>query len=154
MDCFGTYCTHVQTCDNVHVQSATEWTVSVHTAHMSKPVITFVFKVLRDGMLRYILHTCPHSFLQKLAAVFWCREKSSFQDLDKGGFSSTQFMQGRDEIWNVCVFPRKMLISILCLTIIDPPNHHGHLRAANLVVGCTPGPMWAPGKWGNPVIAR
>ena len=60
MDCFGTYCTHVQTCDNVRVQSATEWTVSVHTAHMSKPVITFVFKVLRNGLLRYILHTCPN----------------------------------------------------------------------------------------------
>ena len=57
--CFGTYCTHVQTCDNVRVQSATEWSASVHTAHMSKPVITFVFKVLRNGVLRYILHTCP-----------------------------------------------------------------------------------------------
>ena len=50
--CFGTYCTHVQTCNNVRVQSATEWSASVHTAHMSKPVITFVFKVLRNGMLR------------------------------------------------------------------------------------------------------
>ena len=27
------------TCDNVRVHSATEWTASVHTAHMSKPVI-------------------------------------------------------------------------------------------------------------------
>ena len=27
------------TCDNVPVHSATEWTASVHTAHMSKPVI-------------------------------------------------------------------------------------------------------------------
>ena len=40
MDCFGTLFT-----DNVHVQSATQWTASVHTLHMSKPVITFVFKV-------------------------------------------------------------------------------------------------------------
>ena len=31
MVCFGTYLTHVQTCDNVRVQSATEWTASVHT---------------------------------------------------------------------------------------------------------------------------
>ena len=31
MDCFGTYLTHVQTCDNVRVQSAMEWTASVHT---------------------------------------------------------------------------------------------------------------------------
>ena len=84
MDCFGTYFTHVQTCDNVRVQSATQWTASVHTLHMSKPVITFVFKVLRkncigiptlhmskpvitfvfkvlrNGLLRYILYTCPN----------------------------------------------------------------------------------------------
>ena len=59
MDCFGTYFTHVQTCDDVRVQSATEWTASVHTLHMSKPVMTFVFKVLRTGLLRYILYTCP-----------------------------------------------------------------------------------------------
>ena len=57
MDCFGTYFTHVQTCDNVRVQSATQWTASVHTLHMSKPVIAFVFKVLRNGLLRYILYT-------------------------------------------------------------------------------------------------
>ena len=60
MDCFGTYFTHVQTCDYVCVQSATEWAASVHTSHMSKPVITFVFKVLRNGLLRYILQTCPN----------------------------------------------------------------------------------------------
>ena len=34
MDCFGTYFTHAQSCDNVRVQSATEWTASVHTLHM------------------------------------------------------------------------------------------------------------------------
>ena len=28
---------------------------SEHTLHMSKPVIMFVFKVLRNGLLRYIL---------------------------------------------------------------------------------------------------
>ena len=39
MDCFGTYFTHVQTCDVTRVQSATEWTASVHTLHMSKPVM-------------------------------------------------------------------------------------------------------------------
>ena len=36
MDCFGTYFTHVQTCDVTRVQSATEWTASVQTLHMSK----------------------------------------------------------------------------------------------------------------------
>ena len=39
MDCFGAYFTHVQTCDVTRVQSATEWTASVHTSHMSKPVM-------------------------------------------------------------------------------------------------------------------
>ena len=60
LDCFGTYLKNVQTCDNVRVQSATQWTASVHTSHMSKPVITFVFKVLRNGLLRCILYTCPN----------------------------------------------------------------------------------------------
>ena len=82
MDCFGTYFTHVQSCDvirvqsarqwtaSVHtlhmsdcdvtrVQSATQWTASVHTLHMSKAVMQPVFKVLRNGLLRYILYTCP-----------------------------------------------------------------------------------------------
>ena len=51
---------HVQTCDNVRVQSATQWTVSVHTLNMSKPVIAFVFKVPRNGLLQYMLYTCPN----------------------------------------------------------------------------------------------
>ena len=46
MDCFGTYFTHAQSCDNVRVPSATEWTASVHALHMPKAVITFVFQVL------------------------------------------------------------------------------------------------------------
>ena len=60
MDCFGTNFTHAQTCDIVRVQSATQWTASVHALHMPGPVITFVFKVLRSGLLRYILYTCPN----------------------------------------------------------------------------------------------
>ena len=39
MDCFGTYLTHVQTCSVTRVQRATQWTSSVHTLHMSKPVM-------------------------------------------------------------------------------------------------------------------
>ena len=72
MDCFGTYLTHVQSCDNVRVQyfthaqscdnvrvhSATEWTASVHPLHMPEAVITFVFIVLRNGLLRYIPYAC------------------------------------------------------------------------------------------------
>ena len=34
MDCFGTYFTHAQSCDNVRVPSATEWTASVQTLNM------------------------------------------------------------------------------------------------------------------------
>ena len=56
MDCFGTFLTHVQTCDVTRVQTATEWTASVHTSHMSKPVMKLVFKLLRNGLLRYIPH--------------------------------------------------------------------------------------------------
>ena len=35
------------------------WTLtdSVHTLHMHKPVITFVFTGLRSGLLRYIVYT-------------------------------------------------------------------------------------------------
>ena len=40
--------------------NATQWTASVHTLHMSKPVMQLVFKVLRNGLLRYILYTCPN----------------------------------------------------------------------------------------------
>ena len=37
--CNGTHFTHVQTCDVTRVQSATEWTASVHTSHMSNRVM-------------------------------------------------------------------------------------------------------------------
>ena len=78
MDCFGTYLTHAQSCDNVHVQSATgrtasvhthaqscenvhvqsatEWTASVHTLHMPKAVIKFVFEVYGMDCWRTYLH--------------------------------------------------------------------------------------------------
>ena len=49
-----------KSCVNVRVRSATQWTASLHTLHMSKPVVTFVFKVLRNELLRYILYTCPN----------------------------------------------------------------------------------------------
>ena len=39
---FGTYFTHGQTCNVTRVQSATEWTASVHTLHMPKPNVTRV----------------------------------------------------------------------------------------------------------------
>ena len=39
VDCFGTYFTHAQSCDVTRVQSATEWTASVHPSHTSKAVM-------------------------------------------------------------------------------------------------------------------
>ena len=41
IDCFGTDLKHVQTCDDVRVQSATQSTASVQTWNMSKPVMTY-----------------------------------------------------------------------------------------------------------------
>ena len=73
MDCFGTYFTYVQSCDVTRVRSATEWTASVHTSHMSKAVMQLVFKVLRNGLLRYILHTCPN---------LWCNPCSKCYGMD------------------------------------------------------------------------
>ena len=110
MGCFGAYFTHAQSCDNVRVQRATEWTASVNTLHMPKSVITFVFimlrntcpnlscdnvfkvlrngaasvhtshmpkggktfvfKVLCNGLLRYILYTCPKHPKAVISFVF------------------------------------------------------------------------------------
>ena len=39
VDCFGTYFTHAESCDVIRVQSATEWTASVHISHTSKAVM-------------------------------------------------------------------------------------------------------------------
>ena len=42
MDYVGTYFTHVQTSNVTRVQSAMQWTASVHTLHMPKPNVTRV----------------------------------------------------------------------------------------------------------------
>ena len=57
MDCFGTYFTHAQRCENLRVQSATEISASVYNLHAQ--IFDNVFIVLRNGLLRYILYTCP-----------------------------------------------------------------------------------------------
>ena len=94
MDCFRTCFTHVQTCDNVRVQSAAQWTASVHTLHMSKHVITFVFKVLMDCFPTYFTHvqTCDNVRVQNAAewiasvhtshAMDWVSQKSCYVDAD------------------------------------------------------------------------
>ena len=73
VDCFGTYFTHVQSCDVTRLQSATERTASVHASHMSKAVMIPVFKVPGNGLLRYILHTRPK---------LWCNRCSKFYGVD------------------------------------------------------------------------
>ena len=73
MDCVGTHCTHVETCDVTRVQSATEWIASAHTAHMSKRVTLLAFKVLRNGLHRYTLRTCQH---------VWCHSCSKCYGMD------------------------------------------------------------------------
>ena len=41
MDCLGTFFTHAQACDNVRVESATQWTAWAHSLHMPKPLDDF-----------------------------------------------------------------------------------------------------------------
>ena len=67
MDCFGTYLTHAQSCDNVRVHSATQWTASVHTLRMPKAVITFMFKVLQDCF------GTSSRVLKLINRVRWCK---------------------------------------------------------------------------------
>ena len=99
MDCFGTYFTHVQTCDNVGVQSATQSTASVHTLHMSKPVITFVFKVLRNRLLRYIhWHMCL-SLTSSLFAPWMIVSEHRRELLQQRGFLGIFFGGCHQWVW-------------------------------------------------------
>ena len=119
MDCFGTYFTHVQTCDVTHAQSATEWTASVHTSHMSKPVMWLMFKVLRNGLLRHILHTCPN---------LWCNSCSKCYGMDCFGtyFTHVQtcdvtHVQSATE-WTASVHTSHMSKSVMWLMFKVLPN--------------------------------
>ena len=94
MDCFGTYFTHAQSCDNVHVQSATgrtasvhthaqsydnvhvqsatDWAASVHTLHMPKAVIKFVFEVYgMDCWRTYLTHAQICDNIRVQSATEW-----------------------------------------------------------------------------------
>ena len=73
MDCFGTYFTHAQTCDVTRVQSATEWTASVHTSHMSKAAMSLAFKVLygMDCFGRYFTHAQSCDVTRVQSATEW-----------------------------------------------------------------------------------
>ena len=66
MDCFGTCFTHVQTCDVTRVQSATAWTASVHTLHMSKPDVTCV-----QSATEWTPQCCDHEVLSSMTMEVW-----------------------------------------------------------------------------------
>ena len=86
------YFTHAQTCDKVRVPSVKQCTASIlsharacdnvrlfkcypthyfgtFVIHMLKPVIAFLFKVLRKALLRYILYTSPYPVITFLFKV-------------------------------------------------------------------------------------
>ena len=42
MDCLGTYFTHAQSCGVTRVQSATQWTASIHILYMPRADVTRV----------------------------------------------------------------------------------------------------------------
>ena len=63
-----------------------KWAASVHTLHMTKPVMTlFVRKVLRSGLPRWILYTClwcfTHAQKPVLTFVFKVQQKGLPRDI-------------------------------------------------------------------------
>ena len=98
MDCFDTYSTHVQTvqtCDEVHIRSATEWTASVYTLHMSKPVITFVFEVLYNGLLlRHVDFSLSFMFeITRAGCYVMSRVSSSYISVHMGHSRCSHLVQ-------------------------------------------------------------
>ena len=71
MDCFGTYFTHVRTCVYVRVQSATEWTASVHTLHMSKPNVTRVQSATEWTASVHTIHMSKPNVTRVQSATEW-----------------------------------------------------------------------------------
>ena len=51
---------HMSKPNVTRVQSATQWNASVHTLTHVQTCDYVRFKVLRNGLLRYILDTCPN----------------------------------------------------------------------------------------------
>ena len=83
MDCFGTYFTHAQSCDNLRVQSAAEWTASVQNQTTRKrehflPFSSFrvfifsCFSHLRASLIASAIIDCKlfFCFLQKRLSCF------------------------------------------------------------------------------------
>ena len=58
MDCFGTYFTHAQTCNVTRVYKVLRNGLLRYILYTCPNMLIPVFKVLRNGLLRYILYTC------------------------------------------------------------------------------------------------
>ena len=72
MDCFGTCFTKDQSCDDVCVQSPTQWTAAVQTLHMLKPVMTFVSKCYAmDCFGTYFTHAQTCDDVRVQSATQW-----------------------------------------------------------------------------------
>ena len=77
MDCFGAYFTHVPTSDNVRVQSATQWTASAHTLHMSNPKNPILKKInLKIEILKLSSFQEEHRSPNSVSAKY-CNGKNS-----------------------------------------------------------------------------
>ena len=111
MHCFGTYFTHVQTCDNVR-----------QTLHMSKPVITFVFKVLRNGLCFgiYFTHvqTCDNVHVQ--SATQWVASVHTLH-MSKPVILYTWSMLRNVNVSSTCTHGRccAMLMSLALARVVD-----------------------------------
>ena len=79
MDCFGTYFIHAQSCDNLRVQSAAEWTASVQNQttrkreHVLPPFSSFrVFMFSCFSHLRASLMDCSVFLFSAKTAFLLC----------------------------------------------------------------------------------
>ena len=70
MDCFGTYFTHAQTSDVTRVQSASEWTASVHTLQMPYGM---------DCFGTYFLHAQTSDVTRVQSATEWTASVHTLQ---------------------------------------------------------------------------
>ena len=151
MDCFGTYFTHAQSCDNVHVQSATGWTASVHThaqscdnvhvqsatdwaasvhtLHMPKAVIKFVFEVYgMDCWRTYLTHAqiCDNIRVQSATEWIVFSPFSRFRVFVFSRFRAWRFRVFAFSRFRVFVFrrrhPRGRDTDFVCTAKFDPPK--------------------------------
>ena len=93
MDCFGTYFKHAQTWNVTCVQSATEWTASVHTLHMLKPNVTRVQIATEWTVSVHTLHMPKPNVTRVQSATEWTA--SVHTSSGTGQNLLTKFVAGR-----------------------------------------------------------